>query len=122
MDQKLVGRWGEEQAARYLQKKGYSVTAVNYPCRFGEIDIIAENAEYLVFAEVKLRKRDDIVRPLEYVTPAKQRRLIRTAQMWLVEHETEKQPRFDVIEVTAQKGIFTKKILINHLENAFSDD
>ena len=122
MDARLTGRWGEQQAARYLQKKGYSITAMNYTCRFGEIDIVAENRDYIVFAEVKLRKSSDVVRPLEYVTPAKQRRIIQTAEIYLMQHETEKQPRFDILEITAREGIFTKRISVNHLEDAFSDD
>ena len=50
-----LGPWGEALAAAFLRKRGYHIVATNYRSRYGEIDIIAENAEYLVFAEVKLR-------------------------------------------------------------------
>ena len=52
----LRGAWGEALAAEYLRKKRYAVIACNYRCRFGEIDVIAQNRRYVVFVEVKLRK------------------------------------------------------------------
>ena len=118
MNTKLLGRWGEQTAADYLRKHGYRITAMGYSCRFGEIDLIAENKQYVVFAEVKLRRRGDYVRPMEYVTAVKQQRLIRTAMMWLTENETEKQPRFDVIEICAPDGPGGKTEL-NYIEDAF---
>ena len=51
----LTGRWGEETAAAYLRRRHYTIVAANYRCRLGEIDLIAENRDYLVFVEVKLR-------------------------------------------------------------------
>ena len=55
-ESRLRGRWGEEQAAGYLRRKGFQVTDVNWKCRFGEIDLIVEDGVYLCFVEVKLRK------------------------------------------------------------------
>ena len=52
----LTGRWGEETAAAYLRRRHYTIVAANYRCRLDEIDLIAENRDYLVFVEVKLRK------------------------------------------------------------------
>ena len=52
----LTGRWGEETAAAYLRRRHYTIVAANYRCRLGEIDLIAESRDYLVFVEVKLRK------------------------------------------------------------------
>ncbi len=51
-----LGTWGEAIAAEALRSRGFTVVEQNYRSRYGEIDIIAENREYLVFAEVKLRK------------------------------------------------------------------
>lgn len=112
------GRFGEDKAAEYLQKKGYAIVQRNYSCRSGEIDIIAENDDYLVFAEVKLRKNDRYGEAREFVNYSKQQKIIRTASLYLSRFETEKQPRFDVIEVYAPNGIFSP-VKINHLENAF---
>ena len=119
MDTKLTGRWGEQLAADYLKRKHYKIIGLNYSCRYGEIDVIATNRKYLVFTEVKLRKSADFAEAKEFVTRAKQERLIKTASMWLSTHETTLQPRFDVIEIYAPEGTKTNKPIINHIENAF---
>lgn len=117
----LLGRWGESLAAAYLREKKYRLLAASFRCRFGEIDLIAENREYLVFVEVKLRKNADFGEAREFVDRRKQDRIRKTAEYYLCCHpETEKQPRFDVIEVYAPNGIKTIKPKINHLEDAFS--
>lgn len=118
MDKKLLGRWGEEKAAEYLKRKKYSVIGMNYSCRFGEIDIIAEKGGYIAFVEVKLRKDAGFAQAREYVTCAKQRRIIAAAQLWLAVNRTDKQPRFDVIEIYAPDGM-DGEIRVNHIENAF---
>ena len=114
-----VGAWGEKQAAKYLKRKGYRILERNYSCRLGEIDLIAANREYLVFVEVKLRKSDAFARAAEFVDWRKQNRLRSTAELWLSLHETELQPRFDVVEIYAPEGEATKNPVINHLEDAF---
>ncbi|NLT63936.1 MAG: YraN family protein [Clostridiales bacterium] len=119
MDKKLVGRFGEQAAAEYLKKKRYKIVGMNYSCRFGEIDLIAENRKYVVFVEVKLRKSDKFAEAKEFVTQSKQEKIIKTASLWLSQNETELQPRFDVIEIYAPEGIESKSIKINHIENAF---
>ena len=114
-----TGRWGEEVAAAWLRKQHYTLVTSNYHSRFGEIDLIVKNREYLVFVEVKLRKDDRYVQAREYVTPAKQNRLRTTAMYWLSTHPTELQPRFDVIEIYAPDGVQTRRPEIRHFENAF---
>ena len=110
----LTGRWGEETAAAYLRRRHYTIVAANYRCRLGEIDLIAESRDYLVFVEVKLRKSAAFAEALEFVDR-------RTAELYLCEHpEQTKQPRFDVIEVYAPFGTETKRPEIRHLEDAFS--
>ena len=116
MDRKLIGRWGEQAAADFLKRRHYKILGLNYSCRFGEIDVIAENRQYVVFAEVKLRKSAAFAEAREFVTAAKQRRVILTAEHWLAANPTKKQPRFDVIEIYGADGIIEK---INHIENAF---
>jgi len=115
---KFDGAWGEKVAARHLLKNGYKILAKNYSCRFGEVDIIAQKGEYLVFAEVKTRKDGSHGLPREFVTAAKQKRLLRTAEQYLMEHESDLQPRFDVLEVYPPCGYFAKAT-VHHLENAF---
>ncbi len=113
---KMIGRQGESAAATYLKKKKYRIVGMNYACRFGEIDLIAEDRGFIVFVEVKSRKSAGFAQAREFVTEAKQRRLIATAQLWLMQNPTEKQPRFDVIEVYCSDGVVRS---INHIENAF---
>ncbi len=115
----LLGAWGEVQAAEYLRKKHYSIVALNYRSRFGEIDIIAQNKKVLAFVEVKLRKSDEYGQAREFVDSRKQNRLRSTALMWLEGNACDLQPRFDVIEIYAPEGTQTKKPVITHIEDAF---
>ncbi len=117
-DEKL-GAFGERKAANYLRLHGYRIVGTNCRYRQGEIDIIAKKRNYIVFVEVKLRKNSDYGQAREFVTAAKQQRVITAAQLWLQSHETELQPRFDVIEVYAPEGVSSRKVTINHIENAF---
>jgi len=113
------GKWGELVALDYLEKLGYTCLAKSFRCRFGEIDIIANDNKFIVFAEVKTRKNARFAHAREYVNKNKQQKIIATANYWLALRPTELQPRFDVIEVYASDGEKTKLPEINHLENAF---
>ena len=116
----LLGHWGETLASELLRKKGYSVLAANYRCRMGEIDLIAQKKEYIVFVEVKLRKNDAFAEALEYVDLRKQTRIKTAASLFLCQHEElDHQVRFDVIEIYAPQGMETRKPKIRHLEDAF---
>ena len=115
----LLGPWGEAAAAAYLRKKGFRIEAMNYRTRLGEIDIIAADRHYVVFVEVKLRASDRFVRAGAYVTPAKQARIRTAASLWLAEHETQLQPRFDVIEIYGDADTPRRQCRINQIENAF---
>ncbi len=119
MDARELGAWGEKKAANYLRLRGYRIVAKNCRYRQGEIDIVASKRGYIVFVEVKLRKNSDFGEAKEFVTYAKQQRVIAAAQLWLQENETELQPRFDVIEIYAPNGISDRGVKINHIENAF---
>ena len=114
---RLRGQWGEAAAAEYLRKKKYHVVAMGYRSRFGEIDIIAQNKEFVAFVEVKLRKNSKFAQAKEFVDIRKQRKIIITAKMWLAENDTYLQPRFDVIEIYASEDL--KNVRINHIEGAF---
>lgn len=117
----LLGHWGESIAAEYLRKKRYTVVAANYRCRLGEIDLIAENRNFLIFVEVKLRKSPAFAEAREFVDRKKQERLKQTALLYLAQHEENtKQPRFDVIEIYAPQGTATIRPEIYYLEDAFS--
>lgn len=106
-------------ALEYLRKKRYIPVAAGYQGRFGEIDLIVRDKNYLVFVEVKLRKNASFAQAREYVNRTKQDRIRITAATYLSVHPTELQPRFDVIEIYAPEGMQTKNPTINHLEDAF---
>jgi len=113
------GPFGEEYAAEYLKKNGFRILARNYHSRFGEIDIIAENGQYIVFAEVKTRKKDALVAPAEAVTSAKQKKIAKTALIYLQNNPTQLQPRFDVIGIVTAEQDHTVQSF-DHIEDAFS--
>lgn len=115
----VVGAWGEAVAADYLRKKRFQVIATGYRCRYGEIDLVVQNRQYLVFVEVKLRSSDRFAEAREFVDLHKQERLRATASLYLDQFPTELQPRFDVIEIYAPEGTATKHPRIIHLEDAF---
>lgn len=119
VERKLLGRWGEALAAEELRSRGYRVVAAGWQCRFGEIDLIAENDKYISFTEVKLRKSDKMAQAREFVDCRKQQRLRTSAQLYLAEHPTLRQPRFDVMEVYAPEGVQTRHPKLIFLENAF---
>ena len=112
------GAAGEVLAARFLRDKGWNILVANYRTRFGEIDIIADDGQYIVFVEVKTRGEHAWFTPAEAVTADKQRKLIRTAGQFLQKYPSDLQPRFDVIEVYLNKNT-NKVIKINHIINAF---
>lgn len=118
-DARLLGRWGEALAAEHLRKRGCRILAARYRCRFGEIDLIAEDGAYLCFVEVKLRRSGRFAQAREFVDRRKQERLRRTAECYLAAHPGALQPRFDVAEIYAPHGLSTKKPKIIYIENAF---
>ncbi len=116
---RLLGRWGEMLAADYLRKKGFQLLGAGWRCRFGELDLIAADREYLCFVEVKLRKSSAYGSAGAFVDWRKQEKLRLAAQLYLLEHPTQLQPRFDVVEIYAPRGMKTEQPEIRYLENAF---
>ena len=114
----MRGAWGEQAARVFLERHGYVILETNFRTRFGEIDIIAQDGKYTVFAEVKTRKNDRFAAAREHVTPAKQARILAAAEEWLQSHPDAPQPRFDVIEVYGEQGAPLPP-RINHLTDAF---
>lgn len=111
---RAVGTRYEEIAARFLSQQGYRILCRNYRSRRGEIDLIAMDGDWLVFAEVKYRTTDACGVPAEAVGWRKQKRLLQTARCYLSEHGLfETQYRFDVVEILGNR--------IRVLKYAFSD-
>ncbi len=109
-----VGAYYEDMAARYLQDKGYIILDRNYRYKKSyEIDIVARDKETIVFIEVKYRTGETKGHPLESVNFSKQRRICRAADIYINHHRLsmEQSYRFDVIGITRD--------CIDHIENAF---
>ena len=115
----MLGRWGEALAAEYLREKGYRILEAGWRCRFGEIDLIAADNRYICFVEVKLRKSGAFGTAAAFVDGRKQEKLRTTAQLYLMQNESDLQPRFDVVEIYAPAGTDTLKPEISLIENAF---
>lgn len=111
------GDVGELTARKYLTiVKNMRILKNNYHSRYGEIDIISCTDKYIVFVEVKTRKKESLYRGAEAVDKNKRIKIIKTAMMFLSENNIDLQPRFDVVEVTTFKN---KESQIIHFENAF---
>ena len=113
-----IGEMGEEYAVKFLNKKKYKILERNYRKRYGEIDIIAENKNYIVFVEVKTRHTDSMTSASDAVNRQKQLKIIKTASLYLAENETEKFCRFDVCEDYVNAANL-KLVDINYIEAAF---
>jgi putative endonuclease len=102
---KFLGKWGENVAREYLQKRGYQIIETNFRCREGEIDIIAQDKEYLVFVEVRTRRGFEFGTPEESVTTAKKKKLISLAFIYLQNHRNLPALwRFDVVAEELDRG------------------
>ena len=111
-----TGKAGERITALYLSKKGYSILKTNYRIKGGEIDIIAENDEYIVFLEVKTRSADFISDGFDAVTKTKQKLIIKAAAEYFYRIGSDKQPRFDVVSIVLDG----KKVVgFNYITDAF---
>lgn len=83
MKRKTTGFYGEDVAARVLEKQGYSLLQKNYCIRGGEIDLIMTKGRELVFVEVKTRRNDCYGAPFESITAQKKSRMVRAAKVYL---------------------------------------
>ncbi|HUU55203.1 MAG TPA: YraN family protein [Armatimonadota bacterium] len=110
-----LGRIAEDHAGRYLRSKGYRILERNYRIPRGEIDIIAEHRDSLVFVEVKSRTSTEDFDPRDSVTPGKQHRIMLAAAAYL--RNRDRVTRFDVVEVAITPEGRVEKIDV--IEGAF---
>lgn len=110
---KELGREGEQSALEYLEGKGYKILERNYRTPFGEIDIVAEEKDVIVFVEVKRRSTPLFGSPFEAVDRVKRKRIWQSALFYLKERkQTGRRVRFDVVGIDPQG--------IRVLKNAFA--
>lgn len=127
-EKQLLGRLGEDIAADHLEKNGYKIVARNLHLSKNELDIIAEDDEYIVFVEVKTRsclypESGDFGIPSRAVDSKKRGNTVKAARDYLYSYYGGKQPRIDVIEVymlESRSEFKTPTVLkVNHIRNAF---
>lgn len=109
-----LGKKGEREACRFLEKLHYVIIAKNFKCSYGEIDIIAIDKEELVFIEVKTRCSEKYGRPSEAVDKTKKKHIKKAATFFVYKNRLEnKFIRFDVVEIYVRNG----KFYIKHIKN-----
>ena len=102
-EKKELGKRGEELACRFLRKNGYKILERNYVCKMGEMDIIAQEKDTLVFVEVKTRESTAFGPPQLAVNPTKQMQLSKVALSFLKEKKREDvKARFDVVAIVVR--------------------
>jgi putative endonuclease len=115
---KILGKTGEDRAAKFLATQGYRILDRNYRTRQGEIDLIALHQGTIAFIEVKTRTSDSFGAPELAVTSQKQRRMIKAALSYIKYKKLHQVPcRFDVVAISAA----TEKEL-SLIQNAFEMD
>lgn len=119
LNRQEVGKLGEKLAQKFLKKRGYRVRETNFRSRKGEIDIVAQQKDYLVFVEVRAKSNLDFGTPEESITQSKRERLISSALTYINAHQNLPSLwRIDVVAVEIdQKG---KARRIELIENAIS--
>ena len=116
-----LGQWGEQQARRHLEVKGYAIVATNFRCRAGEIDIVARQGDELVFVEVKTRRGSSYGGAEESISPTRAGRLADVAEEFLQSlsddgYRSATQWRIDLVCLNLdRKG---KLLNVNHIEHA----
>jgi putative endonuclease len=100
----LHGQAGEDRALDYLTDQGLTLVERNFRCKVGEIDLVMRHNDSLVFVEVRRRESLDYGGATASVTPAKQRRMVRAAQFYLLRYRQLPLCRFDVVAIDG-KGL-----------------
>lgn len=110
-----LGKFGEEKAVEFLEKKGYEILETNWTFQKAEVDIIAKKGTTLAIVEVKTRSSLDFGLPQDFVKPKKIQLLVKAVNEFVISKDLEVEVRFDIIAVHKQE----EKITLEHLKNAF---
>lgn len=118
-NRKSLGKIGEDIAIQYLRSLGYQIRTTNFRCKLGEIDIIAEDKNIVVFIEVRARTSEAFGPAYNSVTYPKQQQVKRVALYYISKNNlVNTQFRFDVIGIQLP-GRRDEKPRIDHIQNAF---
>ena len=120
MDNKAIGKIGEDLAVKFLRRKGYNILYRNWRCSFGEIDIVAQEKGFIVFAEIKTRRSDAFGAGYLSVNSAKQLKLIKLAQAFLKRYGLTDRPcRIDIVSIKINIDENNKPANIELIKDAF---
>lgn len=109
--QQRLGRLGEDRALAHLQAQGLTLLERNFLCKSGELDLIMLEGPMLVFVEVRRRASSRFGGAVYSVTPAKQQRLLRAAQYYLLRHKIPPPCRFDLVTIDNEKLSWIQNML-----------
>jgi putative endonuclease len=110
-----LGILGETLAAKFLEKKDYKIHVRNWRFKKGELDIVAEKNDRMIFVEVKTRKSSFLAEPRLTISMKKQKMLIATADIYLKLNKISKESQFDIVTVIVDES----GNKYEHLEDAF---
>jgi len=110
-----LGKLGEELAAEYLEKHGYTILQRNWVYQKAEVDIIARKGDVLAIVEVKTRTTLEFGLPQEFVKPAKIKLLVKAVDAYMEQNDIDAEVRFDIASVYKEG----KSYAVEHLEDAF---
>ena len=99
-----LGRWGEAQAAHYLQERDCVLVASNWRCPAGEVDLVVRDGDCLVFVEVRTRRGQKYGTPEESITPQKLAHMIAVAETYVYEQGWQGNWRLDVVAIQVLHG------------------
>ncbi len=127
-----LGQWAEQQALKLLQTQGFTLIVANYHCRYGEIDLIVQKDQELIFVEVKARSVTQYAQSCETISSSKQKKIMKSALCFLNAQPQfqEFYCRFDVIcfdfpqkiAKTVQQDFSNFHYDLQWIENAFTLD
>ncbi|MBO8446395.1 MAG: YraN family protein [Bacteroidetes bacterium] len=111
----ILGAAGEYAAMQYLTLKGYRIRDTNWRYHHLELDIVAENDDYIVFVEVKTRSSVHFANPEDAVDYRKMKHLINAAEAYMAINNIDKDFRFDILAI----AVIGNRYHFNHIEDAF---
>ncbi len=113
-NRKQLGKWGEQEAKRYLIRLGYLCIAENWRNRLGEIDLIFIDTDTVVFVEVRTKNNSNFGKGYESINIKKQLQIVKMANSFLHAKNWWNRPvRFDIVSIDHMNGSYE----INHLKN-----
>ena len=111
MNRRTTGTAYEKIAADYIRKQGIHIREMNYRISQGEVDIVGEDKEFIMFIEVKYRKTASYGYPWEAVSDNKRRQICKVARQFCYSKKIKKQIRYDVVSICGEE--------IEWFQNAF---